>query len=273
MRGISVFVLGFCLTGTASAHDFWLQPHNWQTAPGIPLPFVAEVGHGAARERWGADRSRLRALVDVSRAGSVDLRPLFRPGGDVPHLTRVFQREGLHVIGLVSTNSASDLPAIRFNDYLKEEGLTPAIAARAQAGTTNRNGRELYSRRAKALVQVGRRTPGDDAIATRPIGMTLEIVPLRNPYSLGTDHTLPVQILYNGRPVPGALVKLTSLEYDAKPLKTIRSDGKGRVSFKVPPTGSWLVNVVWTRPIASLDADFETVFSSLTFGYPARRTR
>jgi hypothetical protein len=34
-----------------------------------------------------------------------------------------------------------------------------------------------------------------------------------------------------------------------------------------------LVNVIWTKPIAHPEADFQTTFSSLTFGYPARRER
>jgi hypothetical protein len=36
----------------------------------------------------------------------------------------------------------------------------------------------------------------------------------------------------------------------------------------VPPGGKWLLNVIWTQIApASSDADFETTFSSLSFGY------
>lgn len=266
-------IIGLSFAGTASAHDFWLQPRSWQVAPGAPLPFVVEVGHGSFREQWGADVGHVLQLNDLANGGAVNVRPLFKPGGGVPHLTRTFRREGLHIVSLVSTNAASDLPSIRFNDYIKVEGLTPAIDQRTRTGKTSTNGRELYSRRAKALVQVGRQTPNDDALATRPIGHTLEIVPMRSPYSLGADHVLPIQILYEGRPLPGALVKLTSLEFDAKPLRVARSDDKGRVAFEVPQVGSWLVNVIWTKPIASSAADFLTTFASLTFGYAAKRAR
>jgi hypothetical protein len=273
MRRFVGAAIGLTLAGSASAHDFWLQPQSWQATPGTPLPFVVEVGHGQFRQQWGADGGHLLALKDLANGGAVDVRPLFKPGGEVPHLTRTFRREGLHIISLVSTNAASDLPSIRFNDYIKAEGLTPAIDTRTRSGTLNSNGRELYSRRAKALIQVGRPSKSDDALATRPIGLTLEIVPLRNPYSLGANHVLPIQIFYEGRPLPGALVKLTSLEFDAKPLRMVRSDASGRASFEIPPVGSWLVNVIWTKPIASRDADFLTTFSSLTFGYAAKRDR
>ena len=152
MHRFVALVLGVALSGSATAHDFWLQPQSWQTLPGNPLPFVVEVGHGSFRQQWGADGGHLLALDDLARGGAVDVRPLFKPGGEVPHLTRTFRREGLHIISLVSTNAASNLPSIRFNDYINVEGLTPAIDARTRAGMTNVSGRELYSRRAKALV-------------------------------------------------------------------------------------------------------------------------
>jgi hypothetical protein len=232
-----------------------------------------EVGHGDARERWAAGADKLAGLTDTGPEGTTDLRPLFREGGKQPHLTRTFRTEGLHVVSMRSGNSKSDLPAIRFNEYLALEGLTPAITLRARRGLANTAGREFYSRRAKALIQVGRAGAADGALATRPVGLTLEVVPLRSPYALGPDHKLPIQILFEGRPLPGALVKLTRLESDARPLQTARSNDRGRVTFTVPQSGSWLVNVIWTKPIAHRDADFQTTFSSLTFGYPARRGR
>ena len=40
-------------------------------------------------------------------------------------------------------------------------------------------------------------------------------------------------------------------------------------SFRPRRDGEWLLNVVWTRPLTGdRGADFDTVFSSLTFGYP-----
>ena len=271
MMRAAKFLLPLTMTGTALAHDFWLQPRSWQATPGVDMPFIVEVGHGPYRQQWGADAGHLLALADRASGAQADLRPLFKPGGEVPHLTYAFRQPGLHIVSLVSGDASSILPSIRFNDYITVEGLTPAIDARTRTNAMGSNGRELYSRRAKALVQVGAATPQDDAVATRPIGLTLEIVPLRNPYSLKADRILPVQILYRGRPLPGALVKLTSLEFDVRPLAAIRSDAAGRASFRIPPSGSWLVNVIWTQPIRLPNAEFQTVFSSLTFGYGRAR--
>ena len=86
---------------------------------------------------------------------------------------------GTHLIALESYQQPISLKAEKFNAYIKEDGLTQAIDYRTQNKATGTPGREIYSRRAKVLLQVGD-APSDQVL--RPIGQTLEIVPLRNPY-------------------------------------------------------------------------------------------
>lgn len=173
------------------------------------------------------------------------------------------------MLAITTNDAVSDLPAVRFNDYAKTEGLTPALTLRERAGRSNTPGRELYSRRAKTLIQVGPPGPAARAV-TRPLGLTLEIVPERDPHALGRDRRLPVRVLWQGRPLAGALVKLTRLESDEKPVAETRTDRAGRARFTVPPAGSWALNVLWTKPIDDPRAEFQTVFSNLSFAYPAR---
>jgi uncharacterized GH25 family protein len=100
--------------------------------------------------------------------------------------------------------------------------------------------------------------------------MALEIVPERDPYTLPHADALPVRVLYQGRALPGALVKLTRLEHDDAPVETHRTDAAGRAVFDIPAQGSWLLNVIWTRPLPPGDeVEFETDFASLAFGYPS----
>ena len=188
----------------------------------------------------------------------------------IPSLS--FSTPGTHILALQSSHAQSELPAVRFNDYLAEEGLTPALTLRAQGAAARTAGREIYSRRAKALVQVGPAGAPQPHVV-RPIGMTLEIVPERDPYAPNRPAALPVRVIYEGRPLAGALVKLTNLAADEKPVATARTDRAGRAVFNVPRSGEWLLNVVWTKPIRDPRGDYDTTFSSLTFGYPARATR
>ena len=265
-------LLTLMLAMTASpvmAHDFWLQPTRFQVAPNDPLSATFLVGHAALRERWN-NNDRIVDIKAFFMGGATDLRRDLRTG-EVDLVTRL-RAPGIHVLGMQSNHAFSELPALRFNDYAKEEGLALITAARQRLGKGGVAGRERYSRRAKSLVQVGTQTATNQASVTRPIGLKLEIVPDRNPYALDASRMLPVHVLYNGRRLANATVKLTNLGNDAKPVAVAITDRAGRARFRIPAQGKWLLNVVWGEPITGNPRfDFDTTFSSLTFGYPGAR--
>jgi hypothetical protein len=201
----------------------------------------------------------------------VDLRDRLRLGQAAEDGDLRLKSPGTYLLVFQTDNHAqAHLPAIRFNDYLKVEGLTPALERRARLKMTDADGSERYSRCAKSIVQVGPPGAGSDRQVSKPIGLPLEIVPEADPYRVPRPSTLPVRVLYAGQPLPGALVKLTNLEDDGTPLEVHLTDHDGRASFTVPGSGPWLLNVIWTEPLGpSEEADFETTFSSLSFGFPS----
>ncbi len=260
-----------CTAAVVSAHDFWVQPQAFAAAPGTAVPFTIQVGHGTFRQRWGAGIERIVRFDDIGPAGRLNRRSVLQAPGGPQDGVITFTTPGTHIIVLETTLAASELPSIRFNDYAKVEGLTPALAQRDRLKLTDTPGRELYSRRAKALVQVGPVGAAQPQV-TRAVGMTLEIVPQRNPYALAPGELLPVEILYQGKPLAGAVVKLNNLDFDARPIETHLTDASGRTTFNPPRRGKWQLNVIWTKPLTgNPKADFETVFSSLTFGFPNAR--
>jgi hypothetical protein len=269
---VALFLALACLATPAWAHDFWVQPRRFWIPPQSAAPASIQIGHGQDRSTWAIRAERLLRLQSLGPDGSVvDHRARVRNGADVFVLP--LRGPGVHVVSLETNHAESNLIGPRFNAYLEEEGLTPAQRLREQTGRTGDPGREIYSRRSKALIQVG---PGvqPQPHVTRPVGLTLEIVPQRDPYTLKSGESLPVQVLYEGRPLAGALVKLTDLSADVKPVETHRTDEAGRTSFQGRTGGEWLLTVVWTKPIeGNPRADFDTTFSSLTFGFsgaPAR---
>ncbi len=259
-------------TGSAAAHDFWLQPDQYRTQPGAKDSVLIEVGHGPFRQRWNGSAERVAVFKSFGPGGTVDQHGGLRAGSTgAEDAVVTFPAAGEQILVFQTNYAVSNLPSIRYNDYAKVEGLTPALDLRAHNHQTDQPGREIYSRRAKALVLVGPPTGRPQPQVTRPIGLSLEIVPLRDPYALGPSDSLPVQVLYEGRPLAGALVKLTNLEFDARPLQTHLSDRDGRASFTFPRLGTWLINVIWTKPIhGDPRADFDTTFSSLTFAFPQK---
>ncbi len=260
------------LAAPALAHDFWVQPSAFAVAPNAAVPFTLQVGHGKDRVRWGGAATRILRFADIGPNGETDRRAALKLGGASDDGTLAFAGAGVHVVVLATDQGAkNDLPSIRFNDYVKTEGLTPAAAQRARLGQSDSNGREVYGRRAKALVLVGSPT-GPQPQVTRAVGLTLEIVPQLNPYALAPAAKLPVLVLYEGKPLPGATVKLNNLDFDARPIAVQQTDASGITAFAVPRVGKWQLNVVWTKAITgNPDADFDTVFSSLTFGFPPPR--
>lgn len=271
MRIIYPLLAVFCFSEPLEAHDFWLQPARFWIGPGASVPIAILVGHGVNRAPWGVASDRVLLLRDVGPTGVVDHLPAIRARSVASIPAMRFKAPGTHILVLQSGHAVSDLPAVRFNDYLKEEGLTPAMRLRSQTRSTASPGREIYSRRAKALVQVGPATRPQHHV-TRPVGLTLEIVPERNPYAPSATSAFPVKIIYEGKSLPGALVKLTNLNADQKPVAVRTSDSNGRAVFNIPKQGLWQINVVWTKPIrGNARADFDTTFSSLTFGFPDRK--
>jgi uncharacterized GH25 family protein len=255
----------------ARAHDFWVQPDAFWVGAGAVVPFTLQVGHGPARQRSPIPLARITRFTATAPDGTVsDLRGRLHPGALGQDGDLRLAAAGPQVLVLQTDDRAqSHLPALRYNDYLRAEGLTPALVFRARTHRTDMDGSEAYSRQAKALVQVGP-TGGAQAQVLRPVGLPLEIVPERSPYAEPRPPNLPVRVLFAGRPLAGALVKLTDLTHDAAPAEQHRTDAAGRATFVMPANGQWLLNVIWTTPQPKTrETDFETVFASLSFGFPA----
>jgi uncharacterized GH25 family protein len=270
----ATLLMGLVYAVPAEAHDFWVQPAQYWLQPQIASSITLQVGHGPFRQRSPIPLSRILRFEAFGPDGiGNDLRATLHPGSSADDGALTFSRPGTYVLVLETDNRAqSHLPAIRFNEYLKVEGLTPALAQRERLHQTDRDGSENYSRQAKAIVQVGSPDSRSQIQVTRPLGLSLEIVPEVNPYARPQPRALPIRVIYEGQFLEGALVKLTLLENDAAPLEAHLTDRLGRATFVMPTGGSWLLNVIWTRPLPrSFETDFETIFSSLSFGFSSTR--
>jgi uncharacterized GH25 family protein len=93
-------------------------------------------------------------------------------------------------------------------------------------------------------------------------------VPEKDPYALRRGDELPVRLLWQGRPLGGALV--SALPYASPESKeSLRSDRDGRVRFRGLGPGVWLVKAVqMVRVTSDPNADWRSVWASLTFEVP-----
>jgi uncharacterized GH25 family protein len=258
-----------------AAHDFWLQPNEYWISPDALTTMTLQVGHGPFRQRSPIPARRITRFQAIAPKGTViDLHEQLRLGEAAEDGDFRFAIPGAYVLVLQTDDGAqTHLPSIRFNDYLKVEGLTPALEQRARLNQMDRDGSERYSRCAKSIVQVGPVGAGPQGQVSKPVGLPLEIVPEANPNGVPRSANLPVRVIYAGHPLSGALVKLTDLNNDASPFEVHLTDHEGRATFTMPNAGSWLLNVIWTKALPrSEETDFETVFSSLSFGIPPDHT-
>lgn len=273
MRPLAALAALLC-SAPVAAHDFWIQPERYradaQTATGLTL----QVGHGRDRQRSAIPSRRVQRFEAVAADGRrLDLRAHLRPDPHAPADARFAVPAGAWMLVLETDAGAqSRLPAPRFNDYLRAEGLTPALEQRRSQGREAADGSERYSRRSKALVRAGAAPADAAALLATPLGLPLEILLDADPQARSAP--LAVRVLWQGRPLPGALVKLTRLQDDARPLATQRTDAAGRAGFAAPGAGAWLLNAIWTQPLpADAEVDFETTFTSLSFEIEADASR
>lgn len=243
----------------AAAHDFWIAPQAFSVAPGGRASVELRVGEGATSQRSAIPARRITRFELVSAAGSAPVEThLGREDADA---TTPALSKGVHVVVLATDQTAlSVLPAERFNAYLEDEGLTPAIAARARSGEHRREGSERYGRAAKALIRAGE---GPDA-STQVVGLELEITPVESPYAVAAGAPIIFQVRYQGRALAGARLVLSELDREAETARL--TDEAGRATFERPAAGRWRVTTAWTRPSGEDGGpDFATTFSSLTF--------
>jgi uncharacterized GH25 family protein len=241
------------------AHDFWIEPSSFRPQPGQAVSLRLRVGEHFLGDPLPRDPTLLERFVAIGPSGEEPI--LGRPGQDPAGMLPAGS-DGLHIVVLRSRPSRVELPAADFEKYLAQEGLEQVSAVRARRGESDKGVREIFSRCAKSLILVGGTRPsGRD----RAVGLTLELVLARNPYELRTGDELPVRLLYQSKPLRGALVVAMNRKSPAQKL-TARSGRDGRVRFRLDRPGDWLIKAVHMVPAATdSNADWESLWASVTF--------
>jgi uncharacterized GH25 family protein len=251
----------------AAAHDYWIEASNFQLKSEARVLFYLRVGeHFSGKPAAFASEWVKRFRID----SATQQRPVTLLRQDPAGMAKV-QEKGLQVVSFENTPTYLELPADRFNSYLHAEGLEGVLRARQEAGTNEQPGKEAFSRCAKALLWAGddaRRGEASQHL-NKPVGMTLELLPEQNPYRMQAPASMVVQLLYEGRPVAGAL--LMALNQGApNEVQRIQSGPDGRAKFDLYRSGLWLVKAVhMVRAEAQAQEDWRSYWASLTFVLPA----
>ena len=261
---IAVGALSFSIT--VKAHDFWLSPENYHLEKPAIVDVSVMIGHPEDKLLWPLSPHRVVGLRSIGPDGIRDHQDAMRDYQPSESLSIRLEEEGLHILSIETTSAVSVLEAETFNDYLEEEGLTPIQVDRVIKRMTKKPGRETYSRRGKSLIQIGDLSETDPIYLSRPLGLTLEIVPLENPARLKEGEEFLSRVYFRGVPISRATIGLVDLDSEDGVLAVEKTDASGLVKFDRPEAGRWMLHVVWADTLPENDtAEYDTIFSSLSF--------
>lgn len=245
-----------------TAHDLYLMPEKFVTRSGAQLRVVFQNGDEFPEASSPTRPERLRNTRLVSKAGKTEFENITAEATRTTATVRV-PGAGLAILTANTIPNFIELDAQKFRSYLEHENLTETIQWRDAHGESNKPGRERYSKFVKSLIRVDK---ADDFYRTQT-GLTIEIIPEADPYSLRKGQTLPVQVLFRGKPAVNIAVESAWLEGGKAKMETIgRTDKDGRIGIPLKAYGRHRLHaIVMERCAEPKVADWESYWASLTF--------
>ncbi|MDX6021104.1 DUF4198 domain-containing protein [Scandinavium sp. V105_16] len=263
-RGVMVVTLSLFSVTAVQAHEFWMIPHNAQSRTGEQVVFELRIGSGLP----GKQSVRFPGLISTFIAR--DARGKYAVSGRdnsrvIGHLRP--RASGATVVALRTNEAKITLPASEFNAYLEEEGLTKVIHQRQQESDSAEPATELFSRCGKSIILVDGKSAGFD----QPLGQPLEVIPLTEPFGYQPGQPYRLRLLRDGKPLVGAQIK-AQLQGKKRYLLKAVSNAQGEVAIALPEPGVWLFSAVDMVPAENPDADWQSLWASVTLDIGERRS-
>lgn len=262
-KQILLFLL-FTITVPLLSHEFWLEPQHFIFERGEEINLRLRVGEGFQGENWNGRQADVYQFKLHFAEISDDLIPqLGKAYGDSLQF-KIFE-EGTAMISFNNANRFIALDAKAFNAYLEEDGIREAIDFRTQNNETDSAGKEYYQRTVKTILQVG--TKFTDQIL-QPTELMLDIVPRAHPYRYTQPASMPVQVLFNGQPLAGKMMRIWHRVGGTVAVSSQLTDEEGKLSFELTPEGEWMVSCVAMKRLENdPKAQWQSYWGSLTWGY------
>ncbi len=252
-RALAVCLASFTLN--ASAHQLWVGVNNF-------LPVFPAAGGPATVHLYTTFGHRLPIdeVIEDERFGGVYL-----------------QADGAAAVPVTTTADGFRSAQLRLDKpgaYLLLTANKPVFSTQVR----NAGGPVAYVRAAKNAVPAGATVVDStlihnfaktlvylagegaaEAVVTRPVGHTIEIVPQRNPATLAKGAALGLQIYYRGRPYSGDPIEVTADHEGGaaagKALWSGLTDRSGRIEVPLGEAGIWQLVATRVEPATGELAD------------------
>jgi uncharacterized GH25 family protein len=263
-RKITFFLLIFVVINV-SGHEFWIQPDKFIYKRAEPINIKFLVGENFHGDNWTGKRDKVNSLqLYFGNVSDKDLcNNLGNDNGDSLQLAMI--DEGTVMMTLNTKNSFIDVEAGRFNEYLREDGLTETIEYRQKNGDTIKNGFENYQRSVKTIFQVGKRFTN---VYKQKTDLPLDIIPAEHPYNVAKDGNFKVKVFFMGEKLKNAKIKVWHKLDNKVSQQDYMTDDEGEIKFFLSAEGEWMVSCVkMVRLQNDPQAEWQSYWGSLTWGY------
>lgn len=272
------------------SHDMFFKPTNYFLEPHTDATIMLFNGTFDKSENAIA-RSR---MLDVSLVGkgkriAVDSSQ-WSERDSITLLSFKTGEAGTWVAGVSTAPRNIELAAGDFNEYLEHDGVLDMLAWRRENGALEEDAAEQYAKHVKTVFQVGEVLTND---WSAPLGYPLEFIPLENPYDLHPGHSLPVRLLFQGKPLANQLVYVgsdpagetggelhthedgTQHSHDTPQggqaghthagIAQLRTDADGLVQVNLATEGVWYLRTIHMMRSESPGLTHESNWATLTF--------
>ncbi|MFI5187245.1 MAG: DUF4198 domain-containing protein [Chitinophagales bacterium] len=245
--------------------EFWIQPDKFIYKRTEPVNIKFLMGENFNGDNWTGDKDKINCLqLYFDDVADKNLDANFgNDPGDSLQLAMI--DEGTVMIALNTKNSFVDLDAEKFNQYLKDNGLSDALEYREKNGDTVKNGHEQYQRSVKTIFQVGNNFTN---IYNKKTDLPLDIIPLDHPYNVMKDGDFRLQVFFMGEKLKNTKIKIWHKLDDKVSVQDTATDEEGQVKFFLSPRGEWMVSCIKMIQLENdPQAEWQSYRGSLTWGY------
>jgi uncharacterized GH25 family protein len=239
------------------AHNLWLNPSNHYSEVGETIDIGIGWGHKYFENRTDQEVKE----ETVKEISAVD------PDGEIVELAR--KSPSLFQLKI-------DKPGV----YLVTAGSTPGIFTTTPEGRKWANKKEVqhplkctaYHIIAKTLILAGK----DDRNISTPTSQPLEVIFLKDPSNLKKGDSLPIRVLFEGKPLAGISLNAKYAGYDKEasgdghghgpsekhyPVETI-TDNQGEAAFTPETSGHWIILLSHRTPYPDTGTCDEYMFNA-----------